>query len=75
MNQPASASSSENQGANPASAAFDGNTGTRWASVFADPQWIQVDLGTAQSVCKVVLNWEAAYAKTFTIPAEPPMSP
>jgi len=71
LNQPASASSYENQGANPASAAFDGNTGTRWSSVFADPQWIQVDLGTTQSVCKVVLNWEAAYAKTFTIQTSP----
>jgi len=39
LNQPASASSYENQGAYPASAAFDGNTGTRWSSVFADPQW------------------------------------
>jgi hypothetical protein len=71
LNQPASASSYENQGANPASAAYDGNAGTRWSSVFADPQWIQVDLGTTQSVCKVVLNWEAAYAKTFTIQTSP----
>ena len=29
-------------------AAFDGNTGTRWSSAFTDPQWIQVDLGSAQ---------------------------
>jgi len=71
LNKPASASSYENQGANPASAAFDGNTATRWSSVFADPQWIQVDLGTTQSVCKVVLNWEAAYANTFTIQTSP----
>lgn len=25
--------------------AVDGNAGTRWGSVFADPQWIMVDLG------------------------------
>ena len=28
-----------------ASAAVDGNTGTRWSSAFSDPQWLQVDLG------------------------------
>ncbi|MBD3141375.1 discoidin domain-containing protein, partial [Microbispora bryophytorum] len=37
--RPSSASSAEN-GASPASAAFDGNTGTRWSSAFSDPQWI-----------------------------------
>ena len=29
----------------PASAAVDGNAGTRWSSAFSDPQWLQVDLG------------------------------
>jgi hypothetical protein len=61
-----SASSTENAGTG-AALAFDGNAGTRWSSAFSDPQWIQVDLGSSQSICKVVLNWEAAYAKTFTI--------
>ena len=28
------------------SAAFDGNTGTRWSSASSDPQWLQVDLGS-----------------------------
>ncbi|MEU8270469.1 discoidin domain-containing protein, partial [Sphaerisporangium sp. NPDC049002] len=51
----------------PASAAFDGNTGTRWASQFSDPQWLQVDLGAAAAITQVVLNWEAAYAKSFQI--------
>ncbi|MGC9665995.1 discoidin domain-containing protein [Planosporangium sp. 12N6] len=64
--RPATASSSENAGT-PASAAVDGDTGTRWASAFADPQWLQVDLGTSTSVCRVVLNWEAAYAAAFQI--------
>jgi len=66
LNQPATASSLENAGT-PASAAVDGNTGTRWASAFSDPQWLQVDLGSVQSVCKVVLNWEAAYGKQYQI--------
>ena len=62
----ATASSTENAGT-PASAAFDGNPGTRWSSAAADPQWLQVDLGTAVSVCGVTLNWEAAYATAFQI--------
>jgi beta-glucosidase len=63
---PATASSTENAGT-PAGAAFDGNTGTRWSSAFSDPQWLQVDLGSAQTVCQVVLQWEAAYATAFQI--------
>ncbi|WP_191838344.1 discoidin domain-containing protein [Catellatospora chokoriensis] len=66
LNRPATASSAENA-AMSAAAAFDGNTGTRWSSAFSDPQWIQVDLGSAQPVCQVVLNWEAASARAFQI--------
>src|SRR6185437_6285205 len=57
----------ENQPAYPASAAVDGNTGTRWSSAFADPQWLEVDLGSSQSVCGVTLNWETAYGKSFQV--------
>ncbi|MGV9887975.1 discoidin domain-containing protein [Streptomyces sp. NPDC003395] len=66
--KPASASSTENAGT-PASAAFDGSTSTRWSSQPADPQWLQVDLGSVQDLCKVDLNWEAAYGKDFQIQA------
>src|SRR5690348_9912999 len=62
----ATASSTENAGT-PASAAVDGNTGTRWSSAFADPQWLQVDLGSTATISSVSLNWEAAYAKSFQI--------
>ncbi|MEU8234592.1 discoidin domain-containing protein [Actinoplanes sp. NPDC048967] len=54
-----------------AAAAVDGNAGTRWSSTFADPQWLQVDLGSTQSISQVVLNWEAAYASAFTIQTSP----
>jgi hypothetical protein len=70
LNHPATASSIENAGT-PASAAFDGNTGTRWSSAFSDPQWLQVDLGSSQSICQVTLNWEAAYGKAFQIQTSP----
>jgi hypothetical protein len=68
--KPTTASSTENAGT-PASAAVDGNTGTRWSSAFSDPQWIQVDLGATANVTQVVLNWEAAFARSFQIQTAP----
>src|SRR3954462_5770411 len=65
--KPATASSSENGAATAAALAVDGNPGTRWASAFADPQWLQVDLGRTQSISQISLNWEAAFASAFTI--------
>lgn len=64
--KPATASSTENAGY-PAGQAVDGNTGSRWSSAFADPQWISVDLGATHSVNRVVLNWEAAYGKAYRV--------
>jgi hypothetical protein len=66
LNKTATASSTENAGT-PASAGVDGNTGTRWSSAFSDPQWLEVDLGSSQSICQVTLNWETAYGKAFQI--------
>ncbi|MGI5239198.1 discoidin domain-containing protein [Dactylosporangium sp. CA-139066] len=62
----ATASSAENDGSS-AAAAIDDNTGSRWSSLFSDPQWIQVDLGASLPVCQVKLQWEAAYATAFQI--------
>jgi hypothetical protein len=70
LNHPASASSTENASF-PASNAFDGNTGTRWSSAFSDPQWLEVDLGSSQTICKVTLNWETAFGKAFQIQTSP----
>ena len=50
-----------------ANKADDGNSGTRWSSAFADNQWWQVDLGSAQSVDTVKLNWESAYGSHYLI--------
>ncbi|HLP40452.1 MAG TPA: discoidin domain-containing protein, partial [Fibrobacteria bacterium] len=47
--------------------AVDGNAGTRWASAFSDPQWIQVDLGSVQTLSRVVLNWEGASARDYQV--------
>ncbi|GII57892.1 hypothetical protein Pth03_62810 [Planotetraspora thailandica] len=62
----ATASSTENAGT-PASAAVDGNPGTRWSSAAADPQWLQIDLGGTANISQVVLTWETAYATAFQI--------
>lgn len=64
--KPATASSLEGAGT-PAGAAVDGDNGTRWSSQFADPQWIQVDLGAAAQLSQVVLRWEAAAAKAYRV--------
>ncbi|WP_406311489.1 discoidin domain-containing protein [Streptosporangium sp. NBC_01639] len=63
----ATASSSEGA-AYSAAAAVDGNlTGTRWASAFSDPQWLQVDLGATATISSAVLTWETAYGKAFKL--------
>jgi beta-glucanase (GH16 family) len=64
--RPVTASSTENA-AFPATAAVDGNPGTRWSSAFSDPQWIQVDLGARTAVDQVRLTWETAYARAYQI--------
>ncbi|MEU9741336.1 discoidin domain-containing protein [Micromonospora chersina] len=64
--RPATASSTENAGT-PAAAAVDGSTTTRWASAASDPQWLQVDLGSVRTLCRVVLSWEAAYGRAYQI--------
>jgi hypothetical protein len=70
LGKTATASSTENASF-PASAAVDGSTGTRWSSAFSDPQWLEVDLGSSQSICQVTLDWETAYGKAFQIQVSP----
>jgi hypothetical protein len=60
------ATSTEFNGVEPFKA-FDGNLGTRWSSRFSDPQLIYVDLGTTARFDRVVLRWEAAYARRYGI--------
>ncbi|WP_307827414.1 DUF1996 domain-containing protein [Planomonospora sp. ID82291] len=64
--RPVGASSTE-RGDLSAAAAVDGRTDTRWASAFSDRQWLQVDLGAAKPITRIVLDWEQAYATAFTI--------
>ncbi|GIG00012.1 discoidin domain-containing protein [Catellatospora citrea] len=65
-NRPVTASSTE-AGANVPANVVDGSTTTRWSSLYADPQWITVDLGQTRNVSRVVLNWETAYATAYQV--------
>ncbi|MER7554729.1 discoidin domain-containing protein, partial [Streptomyces anulatus] len=47
--------------------AVDGDTGTRWASEWKDDQWLRIDLGSAKPVGRVTVDWEKAYAKSYSI--------
>ena len=60
--------SSVESGSYPAGNAVDGDTGSRWASVAgAGSQWLRLDLGGAQTVNRVKLFWEKAYATAYRI--------
>ena len=58
-------------GATSPAAVTDGRHDTRWSSEFSDPQWIAVDLGRPERISRVVLDWEAAYAKAYSIEISP----
>ena len=51
--------------------AVDGNAATRWSSLYADPQWITVDLGQSYDVNRVRLNWEAAFGRAYQVQISP----
>jgi hypothetical protein len=70
LNKPTLSSSNETNNTL-SNLAVDGNGGTRWSSAFTDPQWIRVDLGSSQAIRRVVLNWEAAFARAFQIQTSP----
>jgi chitodextrinase len=61
-------STSTNNPANTGNKAVDGNaTTTRWESLYVDPSWIYVDLGSAVSINHVILKWETAFADQYQI--------
>ncbi|MFE9425965.1 family 20 glycosylhydrolase [Kitasatospora sp. NPDC006697] len=64
--RPTTASSTETAGFRAANAT-DGDLTTRWSSQYTDPSWLQVDLGSVQTVNRVELAWEAAYGKNYQI--------
>jgi beta-glucosidase len=67
LDEPTTASSTQDATDYPAGDATDGNPGTRWSSAATDPQWLEVDLGSPQQICSIGLLWETAYASAFQI--------
>jgi hypothetical protein len=47
----------------------DGDSTTRWASRWYEPQWIYVDLGSDALLASVTINWQDAFATTYRIQA------
>lgn len=48
-------------------AAFDGDSATRWSSDYGDDEWLAVDLGRETTLCGFNLSWEAAFAAAYAI--------
>jgi hypothetical protein len=47
--------------------AIDGKMDTRWSSDFYEPQWLEITFPTSQTVNRIVLKWENAYAKEYCV--------
>ncbi|WP_242585022.1 beta-N-acetylglucosaminidase domain-containing protein [Streptomyces sp. MST-110588] len=54
----------------PASAATDGDPGTRWSSKAEDGAWLQFELDRPARLGKLVLNWEA-HAAAYRVQVSP----
>ncbi|MEG0043432.1 MAG: discoidin domain-containing protein, partial [Massilia sp.] len=65
-NRPAMASSFQTSTMVPASV-VDGDPKTRWSSTFSNTEWIQIDLGSVQSFNSVLLDWETAFARAYSL--------
>jgi hypothetical protein len=46
---------------------IDAQLSTRWASPSDDNQWLELDLGSTQSINGVALFWEAAFATDYEL--------
>jgi beta-glucosidase-like glycosyl hydrolase len=66
LGKPVVASSTQT-GVNSPAMAVDGSLTSRWESLYADPQWIYVDLGQATEITHVKLTWETAYASGYQV--------
>ncbi|MFJ6695339.1 discoidin domain-containing protein [Streptomyces sp. NPDC091272] len=70
LNKPTTASSAQGSyGDCPCTPAMavDGKQETRWASDWADPQWIRTDLGEAKPLRTLQLVWDPAFAKAYEV--------
>ncbi len=54
-------------GEGPAEGLVDGDTQTRWASDYAEPQQVSIDLGRPVSIETLRLTWENAFATDYAV--------
>ncbi|MGL1903151.1 MAG: discoidin domain-containing protein [Fibrobacterales bacterium] len=47
--------------------AVDGDMDTRWSSEHSNFHWLQIDLGSEQTIEKLELHWENAFAESYKI--------
>jgi len=47
--------------------AVDCDPGTRWSSNWSDDEWIALEFGEPVTIDGVILKWQAAYGKAYTI--------
>lgn len=66
LGKTATASSVESAGT-PASAAIDGNLGTRWSSAYTHAEHLDIDLGAVTNLRRFDLRWEAAFGSAYRI--------
>lgn len=64
--KPATASSTHSAQYKPDNA-VDGDPATYWSSAFQDDAWLAVDLGAEKKISRVRIQWEAAFAKAFSL--------
>lgn len=60
-------SSSIDDPSRPPQNAVDGDSLTRWSSGWAQPEWIQIDLGARYSISRVILQWQRSYGTGYRI--------
>ncbi|GAA0484471.1 hypothetical protein GCM10009544_52720 [Streptomyces stramineus] len=64
-------SSGQTSAGYPASAAVDGDPGTRWASEPADGAWWQVELARPVRLGRVVLHWQDGHPARYRVQVSP----
>jgi hypothetical protein len=67
LGKTATSSSNEIASTNTVSKINDGDKTTRWSSDYFENQWVVIDLKKVYDIENVVLKWESAYGKDFSI--------